>query len=476
MKIVPVNWLHGIAIALMVGVIGAASIKPRTPQSDEYVYLGYAYGLAKYGTFGLVSRPSAGISPEPSSLIAPLVPAIHALAMSMSPRFLDETKCLLAKRPAEGDSCTHTSIIPNVIQLLLWSLCLAWVAAQIGTISRQWSLAYLVTGFILVSGALFEYINQFNSEGIYLPVFFVFLTAFARGFTEDSLRHWILAATALAVCTLTRPVFFYLFCLLVPLFILAILVRRRDSTMGAQLRGLAVFALVFSVVIGPWIVRNIDLYGKPTLTVGYGVQSLYQRIAYNGMTPAEYRAGWIYWLPDFGDSLARRLFEPSSYRRLDLGYAHGFYREGARMIREDIEKRTGLPVSNYAQGDPRVEAGWIFREYILGDWFTHLKVTTVLFWRGVMLNSYFGMVGLILMVWAIATGISGLQRPVFLVTVTVTTLLSLFYAFVSLNIARYSAPMILPMSMAYAALADRIIKRVQDCNAQSLTTLDDDRL
>lgn len=453
------DWLHCAAIGLVVLLVGAASISPRTPVSDEHVYLAYAFGLAKYGTFGLVTTSGSDQPPPSTARISPLVPVTHALALRLSSDFYEETACLLAQPDWRRNRCTHTSVLSHYLQLLLWTVCLAWVALQVARITGRWTTSYMVIGCVFLSGAPFEYIDQFNSEGIYLPLFFVFLVAFARAVGDNALRHWMIAAVALGLCALTRPVFFYLFWMLLALVALVQALRWLRTRTRPGVRGPLLFAAIFMLVIAPWLARNLMLYGSPTLTVGYGVHTLSYRIAYNRMTDDEYRAAWIYWLPDFGDSLAARLFAEADYRRLDLGAADGFHRQVSRRVQRDIEAKSGARITSYVSGAARTGSGWVLREYIVGDWVNHLKVTALLFWRGIMLNSYFGMLGLLMLLWALANGLRGPGRQPFLIMLGVCTLLSLFYAFVSLNIARYSAPMILPMSMAYAALGERLFDR-----------------
>ena len=448
------RWLHAAATLFAVLLFGVVTISPRTPQSDEFVYLGYAYGLAKYGTFTLVTDAN-GEQPPPTSRISPLVPATHALAMHFSAEFLGEVECMLSQPGRTISPCVHTSVFSHYLQLVLWAACLTWMAMQLARVTGRWMYAHLTTLFIFLSGAPFEYIAQFNSEAIYLPLMLLFLVAFACALTQGMRRYWIVAAVALALSALARPVFFYLFWMLLGVLLVAFAWRWLRSRAQPQAAGALIFVTVFMLIIAPWLARNVWLYGAPTMTVGYSAGTLSYRIAYNEMTNDEFVAGWIYWLPDFGDSLAKRLFEPEAYRRLDLGNPEGIHQAGSRRVMQEIEAKSGAAPGSYTRDAPRAGTGWVLREYIISDWFNHIKVTLLLFWRGVMLNSYFGLVGFGLLLWALAGGLNGPHRPLFLITLGVTTLLSLFYAFISLNIARYSAPMILPMSLAYAALAER---------------------
>ncbi len=452
--------IHALILAALVLAVGAIAIKPRVPQSDELVYLSHAYALARHGVFGAIVGGRVDEAPEPTARITPLVPAVHALAMRLSPRLLQQTRCLLSA-PPQASACVYTSVISNIFQLLLWSVCLSWVAFQLAVISGNWPFAYMTTAAILSSGAMFEYANQYNSEGLYLPIFMVCLVALGRALTTSTLRYWLIAGITLGFCALARPVFFYLFCLLLPCSFVTIMLSSR-SRRTVLLQGVAVFALVFSMVLAPWLVRNATIYGKPVMTVSYGAHTLSYRIAYNRMTPDEYLSAWVYWIPDFGDSLARRLFRPAQYQRLDLSDERGFNRQVAGEIQQEILRRSGASVSTYSAGQKKVEPGWVLREYVLDDIANHLKVTLLLYWRGVTLNSYFGLVGLAVVVWAIGGRLRAPLRQVFLIILGVVTLNCLFHAFISLNIARYSAPMILPMAMAYAALGERLLKRAMD--------------
>jgi 4-amino-4-deoxy-L-arabinose transferase-like glycosyltransferase len=105
-------------------------------------------------------------------------------------------------------------------------------------------------------------------ETAVIAVTTLLLFATVRFWTSPRLAHAALVGLALGLCALTRTDLVALLVLVgIPL---TLLVRR--SSWPAKLQGLALMSVVFVLVVGPWVGRNLSLFGHSVvLSQDYGV-------------------------------------------------------------------------------------------------------------------------------------------------------------------------------------------------------------
>lgn len=445
-----------LAVTLAVCAAGLATPDARAPESDELFYLGYAHNLAVHGVFG--PPVAAGQTPQPGADIAPLYPLLLAAALRLDATFAAATDCVLTTAQA-GAECPSGWRGPRVAQLVLNGLGLGLATVWLVPVLASPLLAGLTALFVGASGTGVYFSHHFLTESLYLPVALMFGAAFARALLGASPGWSAASGVLLGVLALVRPTFFYLALLLLPVVpVLAWVMGQRTMRAGVLLVALA---LAFTLTVGPWVVRNALAFDKAGITVGYGGRALSTRLAYNAMTVREYAAGWIYWLPDFGDKAAVALFGADTVSRLDLGNPAGFYTEGRNALRAEVDAATGVNLDRRARpvGDPAL--GWLLRHKLLAEPGTHAAVTLLLAWRGAFVAKYFGLAGLVAVALALARRGPSPARRVLLVTLTPALLLLLFNAAVSLNIPRYNLPLVLPMSIAMAMLAAGAVASLQ---------------
>ncbi len=135
----------------------------------------------------------------------------------------------------------------------------------------------------------------------------------------------------IALLTLTRPEYLYLFYVTI-LFITgyAFLYKRKECA-----KTILSVVIIYILCISLWLSRNYFQFDKVFITEGYSAEILVQRVAYNEMSLKEGAISFIYWFPDFGDSLAIRLFNKSSYERLGFG-SESYYVYGNTALRDRI--------------------------------------------------------------------------------------------------------------------------------------------
>ena len=238
----------------------------------------------------------------------------------------------------------------------------------------------------------------------------------------------------LRLASLSRPAYAYLFSLLAPLLlVLAVLARRRWPRLPSPAAA-GLFAVAALVVMAPWMLRNVMQFGDPTLSKGYAEVILMQRVSYNRMSLAEWGVAWIYWLPDFGDDVARRLFPLHLYDLLGWSNPKNYYLDGGGgEFRQRI-----------LDANPRDEdvLGVLYRTYLIGDLPKHILVSLPLTMRGLGVAKYLSVAGVILL-WPVLRRLHAEGRlAIFLAALLPPLLMAGLHGFVSVNIERYNLPMI----------------------------------
>ena len=444
------GWICALIAALSIAV-GAAKIEPRQPLWDENFYLGYAYGLAEYGTFGRVMDPD--VAPEPTVYSVPLYPSFLAGLMTLDGRASASTACALARQRSPDGPCPAQYELIWGAQLLLVALTvvLAWLAAR--AVSERPVVAHLAAALTALSGVPAYFANLFLTENLTLPLMTGCAWCLVLGLGRNRFAWLALSGALLGLAALTRPAFFYLVFPLAML-VLAVAAHRygRRSILIA-----VVFALPFAALSGAWSLRDRAVAGDVAMAGTYGARAITARLAYNRMNAKEWLTGFIYWLPDFGDKWAAALTEPAAYERLRMPSPKGFLPyERTRLIDE----------ARAANGGTDATLGWYLEQKILGDLGKHLAVSLVLAWRGLFIGQYFGLFGAFFLAWAVWRAIRRGDMRLPLLAAPAVLMLGL-NAFISLNIPRYNVQLVPVMAVAlsiglvqiWSALAERWVKR-----------------
>ena len=204
----------------------------------------------------------------------------------------------------------------------------------------------------------------------------------------------------------------------------------------------AALLVTCSLVVSPWLIRNKAEFDSWSLSAGnYGEIILAHRIAYNDMDIKHWVAAFVYFLPDFGDSLTKRVFPETWYWR-ELDDRSDSYQERAnQLVSEAVqESRT---------------TGQMIRQDMLGNFATHIATTIPLSWRGVFIAKYWGLIAffayLVLQYRELRTG-----RWTLLLIAMPAWLLVGLHAAISINIPRYNLPLIGIYALSLSWMLERI--------------------
>jgi hypothetical protein len=202
---------------------------------------------------------------------------------------------------------------------------------------------------------------------------------FVSAFTARRARSALWAGIWFALAVLTRPgPDYFVVCAVLAIAVVGIACGRRQTTLRAL-----VFALGFCAVLAPWSARNLSHFSSPALTASYGGYILAQRVIYNRMSWPEWGVAFIYWLPDFGDSLARDMYDPKYYEKLGFGPGTYYAEEAPRYYQEVVA----------AAGSVNAVAGYLLRHAVIGDPVKHTLVSLPLAVRALFPGRFCGLLG-----------------------------------------------------------------------------------
>ena len=174
----------------------------------------------------------------------------------------------------------------------------------------------------------------------------------------------------LAALVLTKTVFLYFWPLVIGGLVASDLLQRTLGRHTVLLVG--VFLIAHFLPIGGWMARNFILFDDFSIVnmdAWRVKQVLVYRTAYNSMRGDEFAAGFWYYTPykrDLGVS-------KHSYGRLEVSNPDGFRQANRGSASPDFDAETGR-----------------LRAKMLADPWRHLKISTLMAWRGLFTQNQFG--------------------------------------------------------------------------------------
>ncbi len=413
-----------LTVALLIWHNTRPEIEP--PRADAARYFDYAANIYEFGVFGLSSAKDG--APQAGRANSPLYPAFIATVLFLAEPEVEHVRCLRELPIAAG--CSTAVLAPVTTAQSLLSGCTALIFWACGWIlfGRRGAWGCLLAG--LLSGQLTAFAEMVLTENVSLFLFSLLTLLVLRRWRHDWLRSAFTGLT-LGLLALTRPEFLYLLYAFVALKSLTTL---RTGFSPAARNNLCALTLGASLVLLPWLVRNYHTFGDPALTDGYGGRILAQRVMYNQMSPAEIAVAFIYWLPDFGDSLAQRLFPSELYRRLNFG--PGTYVDEGLAYFEKVASRVGEKAATAS----------IIHQDILLHPFQHAVVSLPLAWRGIFVGKLWGLLALLTFIF-VCVRRTHLRRRLLAVSAPAVFMLG-FYASVSVSIPRYAICFVPAFSLA----------------------------
>lgn len=446
-------------ISLSIVLIGWSFVDDRLPMYDENFYLEHAYSLYKYNVFGQSGNQyQKQDAPEPSARVAPLMPLFLSVAMHLNKEFAGSVECHLWEIEEKKVFCSNKFKFPRIMQLIFFAFCMGYVWILIKDITRSEITSCLTVIFLLLSSAPFYYANHFLTEPIYFPCALIFILYLVKGVAEYKCKYFVLSSVFLGLTALARPSFYYLFFMLLFVMPIFFLFSNHKWQLKKVVKNCIIFSLIFFLTVGGWLARNHQLYNKATITVGYGILPLTTRLSLNRMTSEEYIIGWIYYIPRVGNLVLRNIFlGEDGYKKLD--YLKYWFSEREKL-RDEIKLLRNASVNNYKSGQDIIPTSWVIKRYMFGDIYNHIKLTFLLAWYGIFVQSLFGVFALPLLIWGLSKSSNIELGPKFKIMCVPPLLMLIFNAWFTASIPRYNLIFLLPMSLVYAVALQVLIKYI----------------
>lgn len=367
-----------VLVTLAFLVLRSAAIPLDALRADQSQYLSYAFNTLKRGVFGV--RAS-----EPDQRREPGYPLLLAVGMLVHPGIeLDgsQRRCITTGEPDCIAAVTGLKAVNVVFLGLSGIAAFATVLAVTGSPVAAW-IAFL---WLMASATYGQYVGRFFPEivaGFLIVV--LSLRAWRLAIEAPARRAWFTTGLLLGALTLTKATFYYL----APLLALALAVHAALAK-RVPLREAAVLGVVLlagtAVLTVPWQIRNListgttDLSGRAGLVLT--VRANFDELPANGslgamatFTPhntalrAYLTDGWLTpevaaFLEPPGDPKTR-----AYDRQRELAEPRGLNAYSAEL--DSLLEREALA---------RIEANWP----------GHLRLTPVLAYRGLFVDSGLG--------------------------------------------------------------------------------------
>jgi hypothetical protein len=435
------------ALHLLLALLMAAAVlvkpvlfkKTELPQGDAPRYIITGLNLADHGVISDEHRPD----PTPTLVAGGPLIALEIAAIALLDQESGKTfRCAVSPRPPEQPPCPLNLTGMKIAHWLELSVFAAggWILGWL--VFRSLPMAWLGFGLIVICRELWTDSGQALTEPLAYTILGFFLPAWLNAWQRpadapSTPLWWGLSGLSLGLLILIKPSAMAILPLGILLLALSVILGKRPLRGAAW--AAALFGLGCLVVLSPWLLRNLIVLGVPALShPSYLATTLSHRIAYNAMSLQEWLVGWIYYLPDFGDNLAARLFAPAMYERLDWGDS-SYYVYGRDQL---------YPAALKAA--PEHTAAYLVRDYVLPDAFKHAAVTLLLAWRGFFVGRLWGLVALVLLAPGLRL-VTPEQRRWLLLILLPGLLLLFAQAALSVSITRYNNALVAPLAMIAAA-------------------------
>ena len=420
-----------LAFVVSVAVMAALVVMkgPREPRMDEITYFKIVHDLNEHGVFtdGPFAKP--GDELKPGRFLAPVYPGILHLISMVDSRLAAAVACHAKRR---GQTvCPNKFGSIHLLQVLTGGTQAFFVFVIALLLSQSIVVAWLTLTIVLASGEFSYYSWVFLTENTAFFGFYGFLLAIVVGLKSGRTWAYALAGIAIAFTALTRPSFALLiYATAIALLLLSVFAK--NLAPRVRFVHVAAFAMMAGLVLAPWMIRNWLQFGDPALTSGYEPLILAFRVSYNAMTLSEWAIAWIYWLPDFGDSLAKALFAPEQYERLGFRHPQSYFLQGHTVASE---------AASHAQ-DSAGQVDYLLDNYVFNQLGKHTLVSIPITLRGLWVGKYLAILGLLLLY---PTGRLLAKRGMlvpFLAVVGALFFITILHGFVTINIPRYNTPLI----------------------------------
>ena len=431
------HFIAAVAVAMLILARPVLMRDVERPVGDAPRYIVSALALHDHGLF---SGPASKTPAQRFELVegGPLVAFELATIFALSADIEASMRCAVEQKLASCPLNMRALHIAHWLELAIFCAC-SWLAAWL--IFRRLDAAWLTLLAVAFCRELRDGTAQALTEPLVFAVSGLFFLGWIYAWRERRWHSWLRAGLALGLLILAKPSAMAIIPTTLALQLAVMLATRGDE--DSRPRNAAGHALAFvagvAAITLPLMTRNLVELGVFALSSpSYFVTTFAHRIAFNAMSWSEWFAGWLYYLPDFGDGLARKWLPAAAYDRLGWG-PNSYYVYGRDVLHRQAEAIAGKQASDY-----------LIREYVLAEPIKHAAVTLLMAWRGMFVGKLWGLVAWLVLPAAL---IYAKPQRMILLSLLAPPLVLLFgQAALSVSIPRYNGLMILPLAIGLVAL------------------------
>ena len=354
-----------VATALVLQV-GIATRKAPHVEFGTFSPIAVAAGLIEHGVYANAFVPGGAQTPAPELYLSPGYPAVIAGMAALDRGLADTVRCLAAQQVAcmRGNPFRPLIVLQTLLALL--ALGLAYHVAR--HLSGSGEIAALATLLTFVMGRFGELAVTINPYAILPPLTLIFCALLCIAHRQRSLLVSGAAGLILGLLTLVG-VYHAPLVVLAPLLLAAAEFTRATPRWRFALGGSATLAVTASLVLAPWVARNLGLFGDIEPTQTWETRLLAERMVYSGLSPGELVVALFFWLPGLGD-LSSLLLPAEATRKFDVYYKGSLLLEVGRVLNA---APAGADSSQFLR---------ILDMYALGRPAEYALITALLFVRG----------------------------------------------------------------------------------------------
>lgn len=351
-----------VVLSLIICVYVYQKEQPKPEPIDGYERISYV--LATTGVFSWITCTD---NPPPQVGRAPLYPVFASLFVRMDPDYKEYLECSFIEKNKDCVMEARGIYIGQAILYVFMTISIFLIARIVGG-GRVSSIFFALFGLYIFAE---QGVHYRLSEGVALPLFAICSLFVARHFSgRSSICSYVVLGVVLALLVLARVAYIYM----VPILVLSLLfipVAGKVQNMLVRFRNSVIVAAVFLAVLAPWLYRSHALTGHMMIGQSGISGVLAIRAEYNKMNLEEALAGFVYWIPGSGDSLAKKMFPEEVWKKYDASSKESFRAKGFKRSRA-LDKE-GVPVSEIKK---------IIIPEIKADLVKHGLVSVLLAWRG----------------------------------------------------------------------------------------------
>lgn len=434
-----------ILCACLLGLSSARTPSPQEGDAPRYIQAGF-----NLYHFGILSSQEASPKTDPASVEpswimgGPLIAVEGALLQVIDPSSRRFFSCHVSKLQNCANGTLGITAF-NLLGLAIFLICVYLAAHNlILTCKPSVEFALLALIIAILSSDLHSDLRSVSTEYIYLAGTGLLLYAISLiNHVNRRFLCWSLMGSMYAIVILIKPIFLYG----LSFYIIGLAIINRQFS----LKNYAIFFGFITIVLIGFYFRSLVVLGTLQISDASLLSATFShRVAYNEMNWTTWAIGWLYFMPDFGDSLVSSLFEPGQWQRLSWS-SNSFYVTGRDQLHGQLITTVGADhVSRTLATD-----------YVLAEPLKHMMVSILLFWRGILISSYFSLLALLAMLYSLSV-----SSPVIAWRPLLTMLLFLLsiaggQALISVSIPRYNLALTLPYAIFIAVAGLDLFKRIR---------------